>query len=108
MRELYRQHLPLLRFIASKNTKRPQVQVLLPTLTRVQLKMIAEIAFNILKGVIPLPVNAKQILGKYIKSLRLLGQPDIPIKKIQKLLTVGVLQALLHVSMPYIDTLKAP
>ena len=107
MRVLYRQHLPLLRFIASKKVKDPQVKVLMPTLTRVQLKMIAEIAFNLLQGIIPLPPNAKQILHKHIKIIRRLGQPHIPIKVIQKVLTTGVLHSLLHVAMPYIDKLKA-
>lgn len=103
MRDVYVRELPLLRFIASHSSTRAQIKALLPRLTRNQLNFIGEIAFNILKAVIPLTQENKESLRHYVKQIRAIGQKKKSSKSIREALTVGGLLALIKVSLPLIE-----
>ena len=103
MREVYHQELPLLRFILSSGASAAQIKVLLPQLSRNQLNFIAEIAFNILQGVIPLSDSDKNILRPFVKQIRFIGQKKRKCAQIRKSLTVGGIIALLKVAIPHIE-----
>ena len=103
MRKAYRQELPLLRFILSSGASTAQIKALLPTLSRNQLNVIAEIAFNVLQGVIPLSQTGKESLRHFVKQIRSIGQKKKKCAHIRESLTAGGMIALLKVSMPYVE-----
>ena len=107
MRENYITEMPLLRFILSVGTSRSQIKALIPKLSRNQLNFISEIAFNILKGVIPLTENDKETLRHFVRQIRAIGQKKKRCHHIRKALTVGGLLAIVKVSLPHIEHLIA-
>lgn len=58
----------------------PQRIVLLKSLSKHQLKVLVEIIYNILKGVIPLSSKYKKSLFKYRSSIRLLTSKKVTVK----------------------------
>jgi len=103
MRDAYVRELPLLRFIASPGSTRAQIKALLPRLTRNQLNFIGEIAYNILKAVIPLTREDKESLRHYFKQIRAIGQKKKKSHSIRQALTVGGLLALVKVSLSSVE-----
>ena len=103
MRANYQRHIPLLRFIGSDSVTKKQLRLLINELSNGQLGLIAEIAFNILRGVIPLSESDKEILRLFVKQIRLIGKPKTTLRIIRKALTTSGLVALAKVSLPYID-----
>lgn len=93
----------MLRFIASDSITNLQLRHLRHRLSNSQLGLVAEIAFNILKGVIALSQNDKEILRLFVKQIRLIGQPKTTLRAIRKVLTTSGLVALAKVSLPHID-----
>ena len=106
MRENYIAEMPLLRFIASSGATRAQIKALLPKLSRNQLNFIGEIAFNILKGSIPLTENAKEMLRHFVKQIRSIGQKKRRCQHVRKALTVSGLIAIIKVSLPHIEHIQ--
>ena len=105
MRAEYRRHLPLLRFIASDSITKVQLGLLIRELSNSQLGFIAEIAYNVLKGVIPLSESDKEILRLFVKQIRLIGKPKTTFRIIRKVLKTSGLVALAKVFLPYVDQL---
>ena len=105
MRDSYIAEMPLLRFILSTAATRAQIKALLAKLTRNQLNFISKIAFNILKGVIPLTKNDKETLRQFVRQIRSIGQKKRRCTHICKVLTVNGLLAILKVSLHHIEGL---
>ena len=103
MRAQYQRHVSLLRFIGSDSITKKQLRLLICELSNRQLGHIAEIAFNVLRGVIPLSESDKEILRLFVKQIRLIGKPKTTLRIIRKVLTTNGLVALVKVSLPYID-----
>ena len=59
--------------LASKDTPRPQKQVLIETISKIQLAAISELALNVLKGYIPLDEVQARRLKRHRRKLRKLG-----------------------------------
>ena len=103
MRADYQRHVPLLRFIGSDSINKKQLRLLIGELSNSQLGLIAEIALNILRGVIPLSASDKEILRLFVKQIRLIGKPKTTLRIIRKALTTSGLVALAKVSLRYVD-----
>jgi hypothetical protein len=73
MSKLLKGNAYFLHLMSDKSTSKIQVKALLQTISKDQLNALTEIAFNILKGNIPLTENQKKKLRQHRPSLRILG-----------------------------------
>jgi len=95
-------HLPLLSMIGSPHTPRHQSKYLIEHLTYEQFKFISEIAHNLLKGVIPLTDQAKQILKPYVKQIRAIGNIKHKPRKRRLAVSVASVKALIKTALPHV------
>ena len=101
--DAYQKEMPLLRYLISSGVTRYQLKALLPKLSNNQIRFVREIACNILKGTIPLTDTDKEKLRNFVKQLRFIGQKKRRLKEIRETLSVGLLLAVINVSIMYIE-----
>ena len=72
MRPHYCQQLPLLIFLATDQVDAMQANTIVKSLTGVQIKILTEIAHNILKGGVTIPPDLKDELKANAKRVRII------------------------------------
>ena len=106
MSKQVRVNLPLVNFLLYAKTPK-QFKAVLTTLTEEQVKVLCEIAVNILYGVISISNSHKQHLKKHAKKLEFLGDSSNSLKKKKLFLErhPAILQAVLTAAKPVLKSL---
>ena len=106
MSKQVRANLPLVNFLLYAKTPK-QFKTVLTTLTEEQVKVLSEIAVNVLYGVIPISSSHKQQLKKHTKKLEFLSDLSNSLKKKKSLFKnhPAVLQSVLTAAKPVLKSL---
>lgn len=99
MKTQYQKHLSMLKFLQTANLK--QQKFVIKHLSDIQLKIVSELALNLLQGTIPLTDEEKRFLKKYAKLLRKLANKDVPKKKKLSIITRKLLLAIAKFALPF-------
>ena len=98
MRSHYRQQLPLLIFLASDQVDAKQASTIVKSLTGIQIKILAEIAHNILKGGVTIPTDLKEALKANAKCVRIIGNARTAIADKRRYIIRSIIKTLINTS----------
>jgi hypothetical protein len=104
MSKLLKDNSAFLHLLMTKSTSREQIKTLLNTASTSQLNTLTEIAFNLLKGNIPISLPHKKNLKRYAKQLRLLSRPKNSLRSRKACLTPALVGTLLKAVAPVLNT----
>lgn len=100
MSRIIRDNSAFLTLLMCPDTPSAQVRSVLGTISKMQLKALTEIAFNVLKGTINISESHKNALRRYAAKVRILGKAKLPAKSKKEVLTPAFVIALLKAVAP--------
>ncbi len=99
MSQTVNKHLQFLEVIASESVSLKQLKAIINTMTKAQFKVVREIAYNLVKGNIPISDIQKQSLQKYAGRIRMIASKKGSNKDKKALLTFSLLRKLINACM---------
>lgn len=100
MSALVKRHANWIRTIASGLLNENQLKQIIPLLTKTQLKVIVECAYNLLRGTLHLSIADKHNLQRFASNLRVLGNLKATAKSKRAAINHKLLKALFSLVTP--------
>ena len=101
-----REQAPFLHFLKSNLVPEMQKRYVISNLTKLQFKILTEIAYNLLAGNIDLGAEDKNQVRKYVKQIRELGKSKSSLKKRKAMLSSQLVKVLIKLVSPMIESLS--